>query len=1619
MGVDISWHATARQRRPKVHKALLSAAICFVIVAVSAPLPDHATASETPNWIPFAQGDQTAEATAKVIGETADNVVIEIAVPGFSAREIAARAGSFSDLEIPGCGRTTAIGKAALPILRRAVEIPQGADPTIEILEYKSSRFQLADLELPDRIYPAQPPIEKVPGAREAAEFKISDTFYRSSKAYPDFRARIQETGQIRGHRFAMLEVAPITYLPADGEIEVLTSIRVRINMPGADRAGTKTTIDRYASPRFEQAASRMLLNYEPPSAKAVPDSQVGYLIITDSEFYSEMQTLAEWKSTKGYRTTVTRTSDIPGGATTTSIKAYISDAWQDWDVPPTFVLLVGDVADIPNWTGTETDNPPTDLYYVTMTEPDYIPDIGIGRLSVTSPTEAAALVGKIVEYEKRLFGTTSWLKKAVFMASEDNYTITEETHNYVISNYFDPAGYAYDKLYCHTYSATTQQVRDAFNDGRGIAIYSGHGATTYWADGPQFTQSDVAGLTNLDMYPFVQSYACVTGDYTVSECFAETWIREIDKAGVGFWASSVTSYWDEDDVLEKGVCKALFVDGLTWISGMTDQGKWYLYEYYGGAGSTKRYYEMYNLQGDPSLDVWTDTPATMTVSHAGTCPVGAASYTVHVEDGSGPLADALACLDMSGEVYETGYTDADGDVLLTLDPAPSHTGQMYLTVTCHNFEPVFDTIEVVVPAVVTVDPDTIYVQTPTLVTVTVVDTLSLPMENVVVAIDGWGLNPALLDTTDSAGEAAIIVDAPYGETLTVTGREIGETYDCFQEPLVVVGGIALADPEIEARADVVGLMGALTPGLPGTITGRADHTGLDMYAAGCGVAGFVSSAADSAVLEVTPTGLGEVTVALTYPGYDVYTGMVPVIEAYGTLAGAVTDASSGDSLPGALVSGYPADADTAVIPPVFETTSQGDGTYATPDSISVGLYDIYAAKFGYLASAGSTLVRVGANSHDIEMTQAPSGTVSGTVTEEGTARPITATIEIYRSDDMSLYSQTTSDSLAGGAYSTDPLPYFTYRFRIRAQHYVTRQIDVTVDETTEIVNIQLTPTMGNLLVIDDAAGTRTFETKFGPKGEPILFDGERVTEGDEPKSATLIAQDLESLGYDVTTETAASTDPGTWGNYDVVVWSAGDNTSPVASSSYRSGLNAYVRGLGRLLIEGGEIGYDAASSPGYPNFADTTLHIVSWQHDSSGNLAVALPAHPIASSPNALPATMAMTYSGYGDQDALLPDAETEVVFDWSSYSGQGGVLVYDDTPDPGSAQIVYYSFDYANITDTESRKSLLENTIVHLLAEESTPDGSVSGRVELAGEADYEGVIVRTSPMGLADTTDESGYYMIEGLYDATYQVTASKDGFSDSTVTVEIVGGGAVGDVDFTLYPVLEYMADPEIAIPDYNPTGIRVYLDVPADAALASVDCYVDITHSFKGDLVVELTSPEGTTVRLHNRTGSSANDIVTWYDAETEPDGPGTMADFAGEWAEGQWELYVADMASIDTGTLHSWGLHLAFPPEASGVEEISAGIPAVHFLERSSPNPFTTLTSLRFGLPTDEEVRLTLYSVDGRKVTTLASGRYPAGIHTASWDGSDSGGNRVASGIYFCRFTAGTFKATRRIVYMR
>ncbi len=84
------------------------------------------------------------------------------------------------------------------------------------------------------------------------------------------------------------------------------------------------------------------------------------------------------------------------------------------------------------------------------------------------------------------------------------------------------------------------------------------------------------------------------------------------------------------------------------------------------------------------------------------------------------------------------------------------------------------------------------------------------------------------------------------------------------------------------------------------------------------------------------------------------------------------------------------------------------------------------------------------------------------------------------------------------------------------------------------------------------------------------------------------------------------------------------------------------------------------------------------------------------------------------------------------------------------------------------------------------------------------------------------------------------------------------------------------------------------------------------------------------------------------------------------------------------------------------------GLPKTFFLSQNYPNPFNALTVIRYGIPYGQvaKVKLTIYDILGRKVRRLFEGEKRGGFHRVKWDGRNSRGEQVASGIYFYRLEA-------------
>jgi subtilisin-like proprotein convertase family protein len=102
-------------------------------------------------------------------------------------------------------------------------------------------------------------------------------------------------------------------------------------------------------------------------------------------------------------------------------------------------------------------------------------------------------------------------------------------------------------------------------------------------------------------------------------------------------------------------------------------------------------------------------------------------------------------------------------------------------------------------------------------------------------------------------------------------------------------------------------------------------------------------------------------------------------------------------------------------------------------------------------------------------------------------------------------------------------------------------------------------------------------------------------------------------------------------------------------------------------------------------------------------------------------------------------------------------------------------------------------------------------------------------------------------------------------------------------------------------------------IDQDHPILELDVSVFVQHTFEEELIIELTSPLGTIVRLHSQTDIPLVDGVAGrYDQELNPDGPGAMSDFNGESTLGTWTLRVEDTGSVSSGTgfLQDWTLHI-------------------------------------------------------------------------------------------------------------
>lgn len=627
--------------------------------------------------------------------------------------EIATEQGTFSEIALPGTYASGEIGTPELPATHQLLAVPFGATPTVSVVGFTTTDYNLSDYDI-NTIIPHQPSVRK-DQRPEDIEFVYNQAAYQTRALATAPEASIEVQGTMRGIRIGSLLVNPLSYNAATNTLRVFNDIEVEINFEGADYAETERMLVNTYSPYFDIVYKQMF-NYrqindvytDHPDLMAYP---VHMMVIAPEEFLGTLQPWTNWKIQKGFDVEVYTTNQA--GSNYSAIRSFVQNKYNTGvsaGETPTFLILVGDVAQVPNTTGNQSQKV-TDLYYGSVDNDDF-PDMFYSRMSAENTTQLTSIINKVLQYEQYAMPDPSYLNNVTLIAGWDSYwnpRVGQPTVNYATNYYYNTA-HGFTNVNTYLTQGQYSGCYNTMSSGVGFINYTAHGSETSWAD-PNFSVGAINSLSNTNKYFLAMGNCCLAADFGYyNPCLGEAMIRADNKGAFSYIGSCPSSYWYEDYYFGVGATHTLngstpsntesstgVYDGV-WmddtyntVSSMVFLGN--LAVCYAHAGNyqhsvnDKYYWQSYHVLGDGSVMPFRVQPTANNVSHAPTFPGGANSFTVSAQAGS------YIGISQDNILLGAALVPASGTVNVPVTPVTS--GYVTIVVTKPQRQPYTNTIPV------------------------------------------------------------------------------------------------------------------------------------------------------------------------------------------------------------------------------------------------------------------------------------------------------------------------------------------------------------------------------------------------------------------------------------------------------------------------------------------------------------------------------------------------------------------------------------------------------------------------------------------------------------------------------------------------------------------------------------------------------------------------------------------------------------------------------------------------------------------------------------------------------------------------------------------------------------
>jgi hypothetical protein len=621
--------------------------------------------------------------------------------------------GEFHELIFDRAYSVGQLGTPKLPAVKNLIEIPFGADVSVEVKSYTVAEYNLSDFGLENQIMPVQPSLRKdmEPGD---VPFEFSLDAYSQSKFAEMELAEVEVLGVLRGMRLARLTVAPVRYNPSEGTIKVYNNIEIEVSFENADQELTRYIKASTFSPYFDVLYSQIL---NAPESRDVFDDHpdltknpIKMLIVSHRDFEATLEPYIEWKTQQGFFVTVAYTDVI--GTTASAIQSWIHAQYNNAtpeDPAPTFLVLVGDPGKLPASAIGSSSNSVTDLYYATV-DGDYFPEMYYGRLSARTTQELQNQLDKILYYERYEFTDPSYLDDVTLIAGADgswNPAVGQPTIHYGTQNYFNAAhGYNNVNTYLTSYTGCYDNARISVS----LINFTAHCSPTSWSS-PTLNASDIHNMTNTGKYPLAIGNCCQSSLFSHPESIGEAWVRAANKGAVAYIGSAPNTYWFEDFYwavgafpltgnnggyvptaaeTTLGAYDAPFVSDYLAVAALKFVGNLAVTEVdiqnYPSHSSPLYYWQAYHTFGDPSTYIYHTQGSENEVSHMPILPIGLDTYTVEALPGS------YVAISKDGVLHGAAFVDASGEVEVPIEPVLDG-GDVMIVVTKAQYIPYIETV--------------------------------------------------------------------------------------------------------------------------------------------------------------------------------------------------------------------------------------------------------------------------------------------------------------------------------------------------------------------------------------------------------------------------------------------------------------------------------------------------------------------------------------------------------------------------------------------------------------------------------------------------------------------------------------------------------------------------------------------------------------------------------------------------------------------------------------------------------------------------------------------------------------------------------------------------------------